>query len=163
MKHPRDKQWLIASVALALLLNMLPWPMAIEGFKPYWLGMVVVYWLVNAPVNKLGLGFAFGVGLLGDVFQGNLLGEQALRCIIIAFLVLRFRTRLSTASPMQLGLFLSPLFMNDRVVQWVVLRLNGYEVTNHTFWMGALVAAVLWPMFDVLLTRLRVYRGRRSD
>lgn len=162
MKHPRDKQWLVASVAVALLLNMLPLPLAIEGFKPYWLGMVVVYWLMNTN-GKLGLGFAFAMGLLGDVCQGNLLGEQALRCVIIAFLVLRFRTRLIVYSPMHLGLVLLPLFLNDRVVQWVVLRLNGYEVTSSTFWLGALVATVVWPMFDVLLTRLRLYRGRRSD
>lgn len=162
MKHPRDKQWLVISVVFALLLNLLPLPLAIEGFKPYWLGMVLVYWLLNTS-GKLGLGFAFALGLLGDVCQGNLLGEQALRCVIIAFLILRFRTRLSVRAPMNLGMLLLPLFINDRVVQWVVLRLNGYEVNQYTFWMGALVAAVLWPMFDVLLTRLRVYRGRRSD
>src|SRR5690606_33122276 len=82
-----------ASILAALLLGLLPFPAAAAAFKPYWLALVLVYWLLEAP-ERAGLGVAFVVGLLADLLYGTLLGEQALRLTMLAFIVLRFRARL---------------------------------------------------------------------
>ena len=62
------------SFVLALLLGLLPQPDMLAGLKPYWLGLVLLYWALEAP-ERIGLGAAFVIGLLADLgslFLGRL-------------------------------------------------------------------------------------------
>ncbi|MEO8011315.1 MAG: rod shape-determining protein MreD, partial [Dokdonella sp.] len=94
MNRQRAQTWLfLATIILAFMLQLLPLPQPLLAFKPFWLALVLVYWSIEAP-ERVGLGFAFLLGLAGDVVSGELLGEQALRLIDLAFIVLRFRSRL---------------------------------------------------------------------
>ncbi|WP_413894723.1 rod shape-determining protein MreD [Pantoea ananatis] len=43
------------------------------------------YWVIETP-DKVGLGFAFAVGVLADLLYGGVLGEQALRLVILSFI-----------------------------------------------------------------------------
>ena len=86
--------WLLpVSVVAALLLGLLPLPPWMQPFRPYWLALVLVYWLIEAP-DRVGIGFAFLLGVVADLAFGTLLGEQALRLTVMAFIVQRFRAQL---------------------------------------------------------------------
>src|SRR5688572_33100226 len=86
--------WLLpVSVLVALLLGLLPLPAPVQGLRPYWLALVVAYWVIEDP-DRAGLGFAFALGLIADVAFGGLLGEQALRLVVMTFILQRFRSQL---------------------------------------------------------------------
>ena len=90
---PGNSTLLALSILAALLLGLMPVPEWLVAFKPFWLALVLCYWLLELP-ERVGLGFAFVVGLAADVLHGALLGEHALRLCMLAFIVLRFRPRL---------------------------------------------------------------------
>src|SRR5690606_24018208 len=74
----RGRLWLLpVSVLAALVLGLLPLPAMVQGLRPYWLALVVAYWVIEEP-ERAGLGLAFAAGLLADLTFGALLGEQAL-------------------------------------------------------------------------------------
>src|SRR3546814_19077232 len=93
MSRNRQQWGLPLSIFVALLLGLLPLPAWLQPLRPYWLALVVVYWVIEAP-GRIGMGFAFAMGLLADLAFGGLLGEQALRLVIMAFIVQRFRAQL---------------------------------------------------------------------
>ncbi|HET7656217.1 MAG TPA: rod shape-determining protein MreD, partial [Luteimonas sp.] len=69
-RHP----WLLpASLVVALLLGLLPLPVWLQPYRPNWLALVLVYWLIEAP-ERVGLGVAFLMGLVADLAFGGLLG-----------------------------------------------------------------------------------------
>ena len=79
MSRLRDGGWILpASLCVALLLGLLPLPETLQPLRPYWLALVLAYWVIEAPDNA-GLGLAVIVGLVADLMFGTLLGEQALR------------------------------------------------------------------------------------
>lgn len=79
MSRLRSKGWVLpVSVIVALLLGLMPLPLVVQPLRPYWLALVVAYWVIETP-DKVGLGFAFAVGVLADLLYGGVLGEQALR------------------------------------------------------------------------------------
>ncbi len=85
--------WLLpVSVILALLLGLLPLPVSVRPIRPYWLALVLMYWVIETP-GRVGIGFAFVMGVLADFLYGGLLGEQALRLVVMSFIVQRFRAR----------------------------------------------------------------------
>ena len=108
--------WILpVSIVIALLLGLLPLPGVLQPLRPYWLALIVAYWVLEAP-ERVGLGFAFAVGVLADLLYGGLLGEQALRLVIMAFILQRFRLRLRFFPLSQQALAIGGLLLNDRIV-----------------------------------------------
>jgi len=107
------QQWVLPlSIFVALLLGLLPLPPWLQPLRPYWLALAVVYWVIEAP-GRIGLGFAFVMGLLADLAFGGLLGEQALRLVIMAFIVQRFRAQLRFFPMPQQALAIGGLLLNE--------------------------------------------------
>ncbi len=152
---------LLASALLAFLLQLMPLPPAAEPFKPYWLGLIVVYWAIEAP-ERMGLGLAFALGLCSDVLVGELLGEQAMRLVVLAFIVLRFRSRLRFFPLAQQTLAVLALLLNDRVVTLMVRGFSGEPMPPASFWIAPLTGMLAWPLLFVLLDNLRL-RGRGNE
>lgn len=150
-----------ASIAVALLLGLLPFPEPIVALKPYWLALVLVYWLMEAP-ERAGLGVAFLIGLLGDLLYGTLLGEQALRLTMLAFIVLRFRARLRFFPLWQQALAVLVLLLNDRVVVLMVRGFTGEGLAPLESWLSPIPAALLWPWIFLLLDDLRLKTRERA-
>ena len=155
MTRQRAQMWLfIGSIVLAFMLQLLPLPQPLLPFKPFWLALVLIYWAIEAP-ESIGLGFAFLLGLAGDVLTGELLGEQSLRLIILAFIVLRFRSRLRFFPIWQQALAVLALLLNDRVVQLMVRGFSGEPMPPVEFWIAPLVGMLAWPFVFLLLDDLR--------
>jgi rod shape-determining protein MreD len=148
--------WLLpVSVLVALLLGLLPLPAFLQPARPYWLALVLVYWLIEAP-ERVGLGFAFIAGLCADLVFGSLLGEQALRLVIMAFIVQRFRAQLRFFPLSQQALAVGGLLVNDRVVAMVLHLVLGEPQLPSSFWWSPLTGMLLWAPVFVLLDRLRL-------
>ena len=163
MSRPRGGPLLfLGSFAAALVLGLVPFPELLQGLKPYWIGLLVIYWALEAP-ERLGLGAAFLLGLAADVVYGTLFGEQALRLCILAFLVLRFRARLRFFPLSQQALAVLVLLANDRVIVLAVRVASGEGAPPAEFWISPLVGMLLWPwvflLFDQLRLRTRYREG----
>ena len=162
MNRARLQNWIFSgSLLAAFLLQLMPLPPGAEPFKPYWLGLVVVYWAIEAP-ERMGLGLAFALGLVGDLLVGELLGEQAMRLVVLAFIVLRFRSRLRFFPLGQQALAILALLLNDRVVTLMIRGFSGEAMPPATFWIAPLTGTLVWPLLYVLLDNLRL-RQRAAD
>lgn len=156
--YPR---WILyASLMVALLLGLLPLPEVLQPVRPFWLALVLVYWLIEDP-EHVGLGFAFLLGLLADLTYGGLLGEQALRLVILAFIVQRFRARLRFFPLLQQALTLGALLLNDRIVSAGLHLLLGEPTLPVAFWIAPVVGMLLWPPLFLVLDALRLGRWHR--
>ena len=151
-RHP----WLLpASLVVALVLGLLPLPGWLQPFRPYWLALVLAYWLIEAP-ERVGLGVAFLMGLVADLAFGSLLGEQALRLTVMAFIVQRFRAQLRFFPVSQQALAIAGLLLNDRVISAAVHLAMGEPMLPPAFWWAPLVGMLLWAPVFLLLDRFRL-------
>jgi rod shape-determining protein MreD len=147
------------SAFAALLLGLLPLPVWMQPYRPYWLALVVVYWLIESP-DRFGLGFAFLAGLLADLCFGTVLGEQALRLTVMAFIVQRFRAQLRFFPLSQQALAIAGLLLNDRFVVMVLHLALGEPQPPLAAWWSPLAGMLLWGPVFLLLDRLRLgHRG----
>ncbi len=147
------------SILVALLLAVLPMPEALQPFRPFWLALVVAYWVIEEP-DRAGLGFAFLIGLVADLVSGSLLGEQALRLVVMAFILQRFRAQLRFFPMAQQALAIGGLLLNDRVVNAAVHLLLGLPQLHWTYWVAPVLGMLLWAPIFLVLDALRL--GRRA-
>ena len=155
------RPWVMpASIVLALVLGLLPLPQVLQPLRPYWLALVVAYWVLEAP-EKAGLGVAFLAGLLADLAFGSLLGEQALRLVVMAFIIQRFRARLRFFPVSQQALAIGALLVNDRVIAMLLHLVLGVQPLPWAYWFAPLIGMVLWGPVYVALDAMRMGAWRR--
>ncbi len=157
----RGRSWVLpVAVLLALLLGLLPLPAMLQPLRPYWLALVVAYGVIEDN-DRVGLGFAFFVGLVADLAFGGLLGEQALRLVVMAFILQRFRTQLRFFPMPQQALAIGGLLLNDRVISTVLHLALGEPLLPMAYWWAPLLGMLLWAPLFLLLDALRIGRGVR--
>lgn len=145
-------------IVLALLLMLMPLPTLIQPLKPYWPALVLTYWSLEST-DRVSVGLAFCVGIVADLLNGALLGDQALRLAVLVFIVLRFRSRLRFFPMWQQALAVWLLLLNNHVLQALIRAFAGDSPMPALSWLAPAVGAAIWPfvflLFDDLSTRLR--------
>ena len=155
MSRARNSWVMPVSILVAILLGLVPLPAPLQPLRPYWLALVLAYWLLEAP-DRVGLGVSFMIGLVADLAFGGLLGEQALRLVVLAFILERFRARLRFFPMSQQAMTMGVLLLNDRVINAVIHLVMGVPQVPVLTWCAPLIGAVLWAPLHFLLDALRL-------
>jgi rod shape-determining protein MreD len=148
------------AIAAAQLFALLPGPGWLIAVKPLMLALVLIYFAMEQP-EHVGVGTAFLIGLCADLLSGALLGEQALRCAVLVYLVLRFRQRLRFFPLAQQTAGVLALLVNDRVIALWIQLMAGFSLPAGNQWLDLASSTLLWPWLFLTLDRLR-YRQRPS-
>ncbi|MBW7902016.1 MAG: rod shape-determining protein MreD [Rhodocyclaceae bacterium] len=143
------RPWFIAlSLIVALLLNMLPtawWPGV-----PDWVALVLCFWSVR-EFRKVGMGWAFLLGLAMDVADASLMGQHALAYVLLAYGASSLSRRVLWFPLLQQALQILPLLAIVPLIQVGVRMLAGSDFPGLGFFVWPLVAAVLWAPLSLLL------------
>ncbi|WP_079203150.1 MULTISPECIES: rod shape-determining protein MreD [Pseudomonas] len=143
--------WVIwLSLALALLLSVSSLPKFMEVGRPLWLALFLTYWVLALP-HRVGMTTAWCTGLLADVLNGTLLGQNALILTLVIFLVLNLQQRLRMFPMWQQSMVLLVVFGLAQLVQLWLNALTGNRPPTLAFVLPALVSALLWPWVCVIL------------
>jgi len=139
---------IVASFALALFLNFLPWRDL--RLVPDFVALVLTFWCVRQP-RLVGLGVAWSLGLLTDAGNGVLLGQHALAYSLLAFLGIWLSRRILWFGPGLQALHVGALLLVAQCVGLVVRLAAGNEFPGWPIVVGPLAAALLWPLVTWLL------------
>ena len=139
---------IVASFALALFLNFLPWRDL--RLVPDFVALVLVFWCVRQP-RLVGLGVAWSLGLLTDAGNGVLLGQHALSYSLLAFLGIWLSRRILWFGPGLQALHVGALLLVAQCVGLLVRLAAGNEFPGWPIVVGPLAAALLWPLVTWLL------------
>ena len=162
MSRLRDKPWVLpVSLVVALLLGLLPLPALLQPLRPYWLALVLAYWVIETP-DRVGLCIAFASGVIADLLYGGVLGEQALRLVILTFILQRFRARLRFFPLSQQALAIGALLLNDRIVSAAIHLALGQPTLPWHYWWAPVLGMLFWPPLFVLMDALRLGRRKRG-
>jgi rod shape-determining protein MreD len=152
---------LYGSLFVGLLVLVLPLPTGFDLARPYLLAMLLCYWLLEAP-DHVGLGTAFFAGLMADLVSGTLFGEQAMRLVVLAFLVQRFRARLRFFPLWQQALAVFALLLNDRMIALAIHLAAQEGAPPWATWLSPVLGFAVWPWLFLLLDELRLRLRERS-
>lgn len=139
---------ILASLALALLLNFLPWNNV--ALVPDFVALVLAFWCVRQP-RLVGLGAAWLMGLLIDAGNGVLLGQHALAYSLLAFAAIALSRRILWFPLWSQALHVAALLLFAQGVAALVRLAAGAEFPGWSIVAGPLIGAVLWPLVSMLL------------
>jgi len=138
------------SLAVAILLTMTPLPDWAVPWRPEWVALILIYWMLTLP-RTVGIGTAWLLGLVVDAARGVLLGEHALGFAIIAYITLRLHHRLRLFPLHQQALFVGLMLLPYKSALLWVNGILGFAPKSWLYWAPVLSSLVLWPCVFVLL------------
>ena len=148
--------WIIlGTLVLAALFTVLPLPLWLEAYRPEWVALVVIYWVVALP-DRIGLFSAWITGFFMDVLEGSLLGLNALALALVAYLALSLYQRMRMFTAIQQSSTILILVGIHQLLSFWVLTANSQNTApNLIFMISALSSAIIWPFVFLALRYIR--------
>ena len=146
--RPVRASTIVASFALALFLNFLPWRDL--RLVPDFVALVLVFWCVRQP-RLVGLGAAWSLGLVTDAGNGVLLGQHALAYSIMAFMGIWLSRRILWFGPGLQALHVGAILLVGQAVAVLVRLAAGDDFPGWPILVGPVAGAILWPLVSWVL------------
>lgn len=156
--HGRWAVWL--SFLVAMLFQIMPLPVIVEGWRPDWLLLVMIYWAMALP-HRYNILSAWILGVLLDILLGAHLGIRALAMSLVIYVVVLHFQRLRNFPMWQQSLMIASLVcLYHLVVFWVQFVVNVATFDVHLF-LPAVSSLIIWPWVFWMLRRVRrIYKVR---
>jgi rod shape-determining protein MreD len=142
--------WVALSMLIALMLTILPLPLWAAWFRPEWVLLVVIYWIIALP-QRFNLGMAWCLGLVLDALSGTILGEHAMAMTIVAYVAVRQHRRIRVANIWQqsctMGFFIA-LFQG---IIFLIQAIVGQVPSSLLYWLPTITSMLFWPWIFIIL------------
>lgn len=155
IEEQKQGNWIIVmSFIVAIMLTALPLPDWAVNWRPAWVALVLIYWCMAVP-DRIGIAVGWFLGLLLDVQQSTVLGQNALGLTIIAFLTIKSYQRMRVFPLAQQAVLICfYLLFYELITLWITGYI-GTSTRDWTYWMPAITSMLLWPWLFIILRDLR--------
>ncbi len=145
---------ILVTFFVAFILTAMPLPDWIAAWRPAWVALVLVYWSLALP-HRVNLFTAFILGILLDVLQGSLLGQNAIGLTIIVFITAKLHLQVRQYPLYQQSIFVGLLVaVYLGMIAWVN-GMIGRPPESWAFFAPVLTSILLWPWLFVILRDIR--------
>jgi rod shape-determining protein MreD len=139
---------------IAFIIGAISLPYSLELASPFWLLSFFIYWLIYSNGKSIFIS-AFILGILLDVIQGGILGQNALAMVLSSSFILNVKKSffVSNITTQQVYVFigsliylitflLTQLLVDGLNIKWLIL-------------LTPFTSAILWPVIRPLLAKLK--------
>jgi len=139
---------------IALIIGAISLPLVIELSSPLWMLVCFVYWVIYTDGKWIYLS-ALILGLLMDVLQGGILGQNAFALVISSAFIFNVKKSffVSNLTTQQVYIFLGSL------IYLITFLLTHILVQGFDFsWLiliSPFSSAIIWPVIRFLLAKLK--------
>ncbi len=145
---------ILGTLIVALMLTMMPLPEAARPFRPDWLALVLVFWVMMLP-RGISVGAAWMAGVVLDVAQGTPLGQHALALCVIAAVTARFHLQMRVFPVSQMTAAVLALLSLYQFLLFWINGVAGVTAPAVAYWGPLITGTILWPILSVVLSGIR--------
>jgi len=146
--RPANPWFIWSSLAIAFLLNLLPWGRAAP--VPDFVALALVFWNVHQP-RRVGMAAAFVFGLLMDVQGAALMGQHALAYTLLSYGAISLHRRILWFPVLSQVLFVAPLLLVAQLASLLIRVWVGGAFPGAAFFLESVCGVLLWPVVSWLL------------
>ncbi|WP_416694729.1 rod shape-determining protein MreD [Candidatus Pseudothioglobus sp. Uisw_050_01] len=139
---------------IAFIISAISLPYFLELASPFWLLSFFCYWLIYSNSKNI-YSAAFILGILLDIFQGGILGQNSLALVLSSAFILNVKKSffVSNLTTQQVYIFLGSL-----IYLIVFLLVHQFSHGLNFEWLillSPITAAIFWPFIRFLLAKFK--------
>jgi len=139
---------------IALIIGAISLPSVLKIVSPFWILIFFIYWIIYTDTKALYL-CALILGLLTDILQGSILGQNALALLISSAFIFNVKKSfyVSNLTTQQVYVFFASL------IYLIALILTHLVIQGFDFsWLVILspfIGSIIWPLVRLFLAKLK--------
>jgi rod shape-determining protein MreD len=139
---------------IALIIGVISLPSVLEIVSPFWMLIFFIYWIIYSDTKALYL-FALILGLLTDILQGSILGQNALALLISSAFILNVKKSfyVSNLTTQQVYVFFASLIYLIALIL-THLAIQGFDL-SWLIILSPLTGSMIWPLVRLFLAKLK--------
>ena len=139
---------------IAMIFGAISLPSLLEVVSPFWMLIFFIYWIIYTDTKALYF-FALILGLITDILQGSILGQNALALLISSAFIFNVKKSfyVSNLTTQQVYIFVASL------IYLIALILTHMAIQGFDFsWLILLApftGAIIWPAVRLFMAKLK--------
>lgn len=139
------------SLIIASILSIYPLSTSIAVFRPMWLVIALIFWLIFQP-TLVGVWLAFLIGLIADFLTDSRIGQQALCAVLVAFFIKFISGYLKKLSSTSVWLLAGACLVIYQATL-IFLHLITQSVFAPQLLYSVVISVLIWPLWVAIFAR----------
>lgn len=149
MRHQTNIFKVYLTLFFAFIANLLPWFGQGIAFRPDFVLLVLIFWILRAP-QLCNIGTAWFAGLLVDLATGGLFGQFALAYTLTAFFAANYQRRLVLYNIWQQAAYVFVLLLLSQFTILVLKLFAGHDIPNWHYFFPCFTSIIVWQIYMIV-------------
>ena len=139
---------------IALIIGAISLPTILEIVSPFWMLIFFIYWVIYTDTKAIYL-FALILGLLTDILQGSILGQNALALLISSAFIFNVKKSfyVSNLTTQQVYVFIASfIYLIALILTHIVIQAFNF---SWLIILSPFTASIIWPVVRLFLAKLK--------
>jgi len=137
----------IISLIIAAMINLIQINIFNIDLKPDFILLTLIFWFFKNP-NAVSISTFWLVGLIDDIFMGDLLGQHALTYASCYFIAQYFISKIMLNNKYQKLLYIFLIFLSAQMIILIINLTHDLYYPGLSYFLQSITAVFIWHAFS---------------
>jgi rod shape-determining protein MreD len=137
----------IISLIIAAMINLIQINIFNIDLKPDFILLTLIFWFFKNP-NAVSISTFWLVGLIDDIFMGDLLGQHALTYASCYFIAQYFISKIMLNNKYQKLLYIFLIFLSAQMIILIINLTHDLHYPGLNYFLQSITAVFIWHAFS---------------
>ena len=138
---------LIFSLSIAAIMNLIHFNIFNIDLMPDFILLALIFWFFKTP-NAVSILLFWFVGLITDIFLGDLLGQYALTYASCYFIAQYLIKKIMLNNKYQQLFYISLIFLSAQIIMLLINVMHDLHYPGLSYFFQSIVAVVIWHLLN---------------
>ena len=137
---------LIFSLSIATIMNLIHFNIFNIDLMPDFILLALIFWFFKTP-NAVSISLFWFVGLVTDIFLGDLLGQYALTYAFCYFIAQYFINKIMLNNKYQQLFYICFIFLSAQIIMLMINVMHDLHYPELSYYLQSITAVLIWYAF----------------
>jgi len=131
------------SLLIGAILNLIQFKILNVDLTPDFILLILIFWFFKSPAS-VSISLFWFIGLVVDIFMGDLLGQYALTYACCYFMAQYFISKVLLNNSYQKLLYIFLIFLGAQTIMLVINVMHDLHYPGASYFLQSITAVIIW-------------------
>jgi rod shape-determining protein MreD len=139
----KNNKSFVISLLIAAILNLIQFKILNVDLTPDFILLTLIFWFFKSPAS-VSISLFWFIGLLVDIFMGDLLGQYALTYACCYFIAQYFVSKILLNNKYQKLLYIFLIFLGAQIIMLMINVMHDLHYPGASYFIQSFSAIIIW-------------------
>ena len=139
----KNNKSFVISLIIGAILNLIQFKILNVDLTPDFILLILIFWFFKSPAS-VSISLFWFIGLVVDIFMGDLLGQYALTYACCYFMAQYFISKVLLNKAYQKLLYIFLIFLGAQTIMLVINVMHDLHYPGASYFLQSITAVIIW-------------------